>query len=216
MQPTQRDSSVNERYLCILLLVTTVVILFTTASTAEESLELSDLIFTPHSSSTVSQPHRTKSTVAMIPMLFDPLLRLDDSDGDGLSDTYEIEQSKTDPNQNDTDKDGLSDAYEINQSKTDPNQNDTDKDGRLDGIEISLKTDPLNPGDGLPSLIGMIFRPISLEIINDNTPAASISDDNLCPGKSFRTKITEIDLKSTRFQIHFPGEVFIGDSVCFE
>ena len=328
MKSTHRDSPTKEPSLYILLLITILVMLVTTISRAEESLEHLDLIISPESRSSLSQPERTKATAVMIPMLFSSLLRQVDSDGDGLSDTYEINQAKTDPNQIDTDKDGLTDDYEINKAKTDPNQIDTDKDGRLDGIEISLKTDPLNPGDGISSLTGMIFRPITLISKNNNTSTISISDvvqvsvdnvsinegdsgitemvfkvsldkeplvpvsveyttfngtaaassdytpifssvlnfkttdtslnvivrilgdvifeadetmiltlsnpseglnilkgngigtiindDKLSSCKSFKTTITEIDLKSNKLQILLPGENFEGDEVCFE
>jgi len=44
----------------------------------------------------------------------------------------------------DSDGDGLSDAYEINISKTDPKNSDSDNDGLPDGLEIKASLDPNN------------------------------------------------------------------------
>lgn len=68
-----------------------------------------------------------------------------DSDGDGLTDEYELEIG-TDPNNPDTDGDGLTDGEEVSVYKTDPLNPDTDYDGLTDGEEVKkYKTDPLNP-----------------------------------------------------------------------
>lgn len=73
-----------------------------------------------------------------------------DSDGDGYSDTVEIqngyspfnpEQVKAD--KSDMDKDGLSDAMEL-KFKTDALNADSDGDGFLDGAEIDQAYDPLS------------------------------------------------------------------------
>ncbi len=61
-----------------------------------------------------------------------------DTDGDGLSDTDEINVYGTDPNAADSDQDGLSDGDEINNYGTDPNAVDTDSDGINDGDEINI------------------------------------------------------------------------------
>ena len=68
-----------------------------------------------------------------------------DSDGDGLSDDYEISIG-TDPNNPDTDGDGLTDGDEVLKYKTDPLNPDSDFDGLKDGAEVlKYKTDPLDP-----------------------------------------------------------------------
>jgi len=67
-----------------------------------------------------------------------------DSDGDGLSDTFEGEIG-TDPFNPDTDGDGLNDGEEVNLYNTDPLNPDSDYDGLKDGEEVlTYKTDPLN------------------------------------------------------------------------
>jgi len=74
-----------------------------------------------------------------------------DSDGDGLSDTFERFVTKTDALVADSDGDGLSDGEEA-AAGTDPRSSDTDGDGISDGDEIALGADPLQydtDGDGL-------------------------------------------------------------------
>jgi hypothetical protein len=68
-----------------------------------------------------------------------------DSDGDGLTDLYEILHGNgLDPNSNDTDGDGLDDYYEF-YGDTDPLNSDTDYDGLLDGEEVLIYlTNPLS------------------------------------------------------------------------
>ncbi|MFN8474388.1 MAG: Ig-like domain-containing protein [Anaerolineae bacterium] len=75
-----------------------------------------------------------------------------DKDGDALSADQEAKYG-TDPAKWDTDGDGLSDGYEVYVSHTDPTKVDTDGDGLSDRLEVDLLTDPLNAdtdGDGLP------------------------------------------------------------------
>lgn len=68
-----------------------------------------------------------------------------DSDGDGLTDDYEISIG-TDPYNPDTDGDGLTDGDEVLKYKTDPLNPDSDFDGLKDGAEVlKYKTDPLDP-----------------------------------------------------------------------
>lgn len=100
-----------------------------------------------------------------------------DTDGDGLTDSFERLVSHTDPNSADTDGDGMPDGWEYEQGfdpnaygeqldsdgdglpdaqeralGTDPNDDDTDDDGRDDGDEYYAGTNPLlsdTDGDGL-------------------------------------------------------------------
>jgi len=85
-----------------------------------------------------------------------------DTDGDGLSDEFEISIG-TDPNNSDTDGDGLSDGEEVGYDgdptsytpyppggDLDPTNPDTDGDGAGDGHEVAARTDPLDPTDVPP------------------------------------------------------------------
>jgi hypothetical protein len=76
-----------------------------------------------------------------------------DTDHDELSDGDEVNVYHTDPLNADTDADGLSDGVEVNTYHTNPLDPDTDHDKLPDGIEVTYGTDPLNPdsdGDGIP------------------------------------------------------------------
>ena len=75
-----------------------------------------------------------------------------DTDGDGLSDSYEVLTLMTNPVSIDTDNDGANDSYEL-EINTDPLDNDTDGDGLIDGSERIFKTNPLSSdtdNDGIP------------------------------------------------------------------
>jgi len=78
----------------------------------------------------------------------DPVLV--DTDGDGLSDGLEVRTVFSDPLSMDTDADGLTDAAERTIWSTDPRLFSTDMDGISDGEEVvagsdGFITDPLNP-----------------------------------------------------------------------
>jgi uncharacterized protein (DUF1800 family) len=76
-----------------------------------------------------------------------------DSDHDGLTNLQEF-AAGTDPNNPDTDGDGLTDGYEVNTSHTNPLLADTDGDGLTDGEEVNVyHTNPLlvdSDSDGAP------------------------------------------------------------------
>jgi hypothetical protein len=67
-----------------------------------------------------------------------------DTDGDGLSDAYEINVHATDPGLWDTDGDGLSGGDEVLTTGTDPFRWDTDGDGVADGDARVAVTDQLD------------------------------------------------------------------------
>jgi hypothetical protein len=96
-----------------------------------------------------------------------------DSDGDGLSDAYELSVPGLDPYNWDTDGDGLSDKFEIQTLGTDPTKKDTDGDGLDDYTEYMLKTDPLNPDsdyDGLTDYEEVVIygtNPLSMDTDED-------------------------------------------------
>ncbi|KKK66338.1 hypothetical protein LCGC14_2965120, partial [marine sediment metagenome] len=66
-----------------------------------------------------------------------------DGDNDGLTNLEEYEIN-VDPTDSDTDDDGLSDGDEVNNYQTDPRDSDTDGDGFRDGQESQMGTDPLS------------------------------------------------------------------------
>ena len=68
-----------------------------------------------------------------------------DTDGDGISDDYEINVYATDPGLWDTDGDGLSDGEELLSTGSDPFVWDTDGDGAADGDEAAAGSDLLDP-----------------------------------------------------------------------
>jgi hypothetical protein len=75
-----------------------------------------------------------------------------DTDSDRLSDGEEVLRRNTDPLNPDTDSDQLGDGAEVLDHNTDPLKADTDEDLLIDGEEIQLGTDPRNPdtdSDGL-------------------------------------------------------------------
>lgn len=68
-----------------------------------------------------------------------------DSDKDGLTDGEE-KKLGTSNSDFDTDGDGLSDQAELQNTKTDPIKADTDNDGFADGLEIVSGYNPLGAG----------------------------------------------------------------------
>ncbi|MCB8947553.1 MAG: protein kinase [Ardenticatenaceae bacterium] len=103
-----------------------------------------------------------------------------DTDGDGLSDSQEIDVTHTDPNNPDSDGDGVNDGDEVNNLGTDPNDLDSDDDGLSDGDELTWGADPLNPdtdGDTLPDgeEVGNGTDPANADTDGDGEP------DNLDP-----------------------------------
>ena len=111
-----------------------------------------------------------------------------DIDGDGLTDTQEVNVFGTDHTNPDTDGDGLSDGAEVNVYGTDPLNPDTDGDGLTDGAEVNFhRTDPLNPdtdADGLTD---------SSEInLHGTDPLDSDSDDDgLKDGREVNIYLTD-------------------------
>ena len=86
-----------------------------------------------------------------------------DADGDGLNHLAEA-AAGTNPLNPDTDGDGLTDGYEVNTSNSSPLHTDTDNDGVDDRLEDNDGTNPNSPdtdGDQLPDLF---------ERLNDTDP----------------------------------------------
>ncbi|MFC1819973.1 hypothetical protein ACFLZG_02670, partial [Thermodesulfobacteriota bacterium] len=70
-----------------------------------------------------------------------------DTDSDGLTDLEEY-QNGSDPTEIDTDQDGLNDPDEVNTYNTDPGGSDSDGDRLIDGYEVLLGKNPLDSSDG--------------------------------------------------------------------
>ena len=79
---------------------------------------------------------------------FYAVVKLMDTDGDGLSDGAEILVYRTDPDNPDSDGDGLSDYDEVITYGTNPNDPDSDGDGLPDAWEVQHGLDPLDDGSG--------------------------------------------------------------------
>jgi len=95
-----------------------------------------------------------------------------DSDGDGVSDSDEINIYGTNPDSNDTDGDGLLDGEEINTYETNATNVDTDNDGLPDELEIHrYGTNPANSDTDGDCLLD------SFEILNYETNATNIDTD---------------------------------------
>lgn len=73
-----------------------------------------------------------------------------DTDGDNLSDSYELVTSRTDAHRADTDGDRLNDAFELARG-LDPRSPDTDGDGHLDGTFGTEEAD--SDADGLDDIL---------------------------------------------------------------
>jgi Tol biopolymer transport system component len=120
-----------------------------------------------------------------------------DSDGDGLTDSEEIEIG-TDPNNPDTDGDelwdgdevlrgtdplnpdsdgdGLSDGEEVLRRATDPLNPDTDNDVLNDGEEVQRGTDPLKPDTDLDGLLDGDEAQRGTDPLNPDTDADKLTD----------------------------------------
>ena len=96
-----------------------------------------------------------------------------DTDGDGLSDDYEINVYATDPGLWDTDGDGLSDGDEVLNTGTDPFLWDTDGDGVADGDGEATRTDPLDPA----SAAGTTDEP-ALDAASEDSDADRLADSD--------------------------------------
>ena len=115
-----------------------------------------------------------------------------DSDGDGLTDVWEIENG-TDPLNPDTDGDGLPDGWEVANGldPLDPDGDngaagDPDEDGLTNAEEFALGTDPQNPdtdGDGLSDgeEVGLGTDPLVEDTDGDGLPDGWEVDNGLDP-----------------------------------
>ena len=108
-----------------------------------------------------------------------------DTDGDGLTDSAEIQLYGTDPNDPDSDDDTLSDGFEVLDLGTDPNSSDTDGDGLSDPDELDLGTDPVSAdsdSDGLHD--GEELATFGTDPLNADTDGDQILDGAEVDGAS--------------------------------
>ncbi|MCH9739637.1 MAG: MSCRAMM family adhesin SdrC [Epsilonproteobacteria bacterium] len=110
-----------------------------------------------------------------------------DTDGDGLDDKYEMEHSEVNATNPDTDGDTLSDGDEVNLYGTRPDSPDSDDDGLGDAYEVSHdEVDATNPdtdGDGLTDG-DEVNTYLTLPNNSDS------DDDNLTDGDEVNTYLT--------------------------
>ncbi len=86
-----------------------------------------------------------------------------DSDGDGLSDSDEVNLHSSDPTLADSDGDGIDDGDEVSAANghiTDPTDPDSDDDGFNDALEIAQGTDPNNGADFPDTLLPLRLNEI--------------------------------------------------------
>ena len=109
-----------------------------------------------------------------------------DDDNDGLTNLEEFQKS-TLPNNFDTDGDGIGDGDEVNVYNTNPANADTDSDGLSDGGEVECGTDPTNPDtDGDTILDGTDNCKLTPNLDQNDLDADGLGDicDN-CPNDPY-------------------------------
>lgn len=138
----------------------------------------------------------------------------EDTDGDGLTDEYEIDYliPYTDPSSPDSDNDGISDFMEdIDEDNlsngdemylgTDPLDPDSDGDGLLDGDEILIGTDPLQRDtdqDGLTDESEVFLYSDPLQVDTDN--------DGIGDGEELHYQIVYSDYQNISVEIFGMGD----------
>ncbi len=99
-----------------------------------------------------------------------------DTDSDRLSDGEEVLRRNTDPLNPDTDSDQLGDGTEVLDHNTDPLKADTEEDLLIDGEEIRLGTDPRNPDTDSDGLLDGVETPPCPDPLNPDSDGDGIID----------------------------------------
>lgn len=125
-----------------------------------------------------------------------------DSDGDGLNDGLEWNQTLTDPTKasseedgikdgdRDNDVDGLSNSEEINNG-TDPSKADSDNDGLTDKQEKELKTDPTKKDTDEDGLSDGDEIKLGLDPLNPKSDGVTLDSEHLVPQELSTERINE-------------------------
>jgi len=114
-----------------------------------------------------------------------------DTDGDNLDDMYEMSHDDVNATNKDTDNDGLTDGEEVTRYLTNPNNQDTDGDGLNDGDEINIYgTNPLEADTDGDCLLD------SFEILHYDTNATlrDTDGDKIDDGIEIYTYTGELNL----------------------
>lgn len=104
----------------------------------------------------------------------------DDSDFDGLPDSWEIQYFGDITSQNgqgDPDQDGLNNGDEV-LHETHPGKSDTDGDGFSDFVEIKFRSNPLDPSSYPPPFLNIFIDQVRLEF------PAGVGDRNIIEGSN--------------------------------
>ncbi len=154
---------------------------------------------------------------------------LNDSDGDGLSDTEELLRG-TDPNNADTDDDNVSDGQEV-EDGSDPLQRDSDADGKEDDVDLCEDTtagDVVNAdgcaesqldddNDGISNADDVC--PNTMEGVETTDAGCPVVEYAACAGggqnlagdQSYQVKLPTHDGYEVSFQVLEPVGVLCGD-----
>ncbi len=126
-----------------------------------------------------------------------------DEDADGIINSKEVENS-TAINLIDSDGDGLSDYYELNVSKTSPTISDSDEDGINDGNEILLQLDPLSKNEDTNLKYNFSDEKTGTQIEitgKENIASTTVNEYKLDNISSINKNISPV------YQIHSEGEI---------
>ncbi|MBU1631318.1 MAG: HEAT repeat domain-containing protein [Candidatus Omnitrophica bacterium] len=133
----------------------------------------------------------------------------DDADGDPDEDevTNLLEYIyNTDPTNPDTDGDGLSDEYEIYAYGTDPNNPDSDGDSVSDGDEVNQGSDPADPSDeGQPPAVEDLLSLLEAAYNVGDLEGIALNADKLMKQGSAATSLLTAVLQDEEKDLDFRG-----------
>jgi hypothetical protein len=142
-----------------------------------------------------------------------------DTDGDGLSDSSEVNTHRTNPTVADSDADGLTDGAEFNTHQTNPLVRDTDGDGFFDGLEIAQGSNPRSVGS-VPNNIALSATAGTIRFnsgvgpnINDGSIGTrvdtfGVTDSNAFVGLLWSQPVTNLARLELSLAVFFDGGWF--------